>query len=50
MCYAPHPSPFGDTFPPGGRLYHRHIFKISNGLQQSVTKRAMPVPGGKALS
>ena len=23
MGYAPHPSPFGDTVPPGGRLYRR---------------------------
>ena len=40
---------FVDTFPPGGRLYQRHIFKISNGLRQSVTKRAMPAPGGRLL-
>ena len=50
MGYAPHPSPSGDTYPPRGRLYQRHIFKISNGLRQSVTKRAMPAPGGKAIS
>ena len=34
---------------PGGRLYHRHIFKISNGLQQSVTKRATPSPRGEGF-
>ena len=32
MGCAPHSSPFGDTFPPGGRLYQRHLFEISNGL------------------
>ena len=43
---APHSSPSGDTFPPGGRLYQRHVFEISNDMQQSVTKQAMPVPPG----
>ena len=37
------------TFPPRGRLYQRQSFKISNGLQQSVAKRAMPALGGKAI-
>ncbi len=38
---------FSDSFPPRGSLYQRQSFKISNGLKQSVTKRAMPAPGGR---
>ena len=40
-CYAPHPSPFGDTFPRGGRLYQRQKLKFQMVLLQSVMKRAM---------
>ncbi len=36
MGYAPHPSPSGDTFPPGGRLYHR--LKIFFALLSIVRK------------
>ena len=41
---------FADSFPPRGSLCQRQSFKISNEFQQSVTRRAMPAPGGKPMS
>ena len=38
------------SFPPGGRLHQRQLFKNLNSLQQSVMKRAMPAHGGKPIT
>ena len=46
---APLISPFHGQLPPGGKPITKAEFLNLCDMQQSVTKRAMPVPGGKRL-
>ena len=40
---------FVDSFPPPGKAISKAVIKISNGLKQSVMKRAMPAPRGEVF-
>ena len=46
ICYAPHSSPYGDTFPPGGRL--KMLLKVAFG-DGRLSKWPLTKPRQEAL-